>query len=250
MIAASVKMPHLPVKALLLKFLPVRGGTIPIINVPSTAGTGAEVTVGAVVTNEHGSKGSTVLIGLNVTHVVLDSELTVNAPNSVTAACGMDALSHCIEGAVSDTEVDEDDMEMSMEGVRLIMQKLPVVMQDIELVGEAGDGGALKAKELPEEKRIDIEPVEGDYVIRAHYYASHQQTVFGPATCTLTVYTDWGRPGQRQEITTTRLDKERSMVPVGTVSYGAAAVERAESGDAPEPGELPADGDGDAPAPA
>ena len=132
MIAASVKMPHLPVKALLLKFLPVRGGTIPIINVPSTAGTGAEVTVGAVVTNEHGSKGSTVLIGLNVTHVVLDSELTVNAPSSVTAACGMDALSHCIEGAVSDTEVDEDDMEMSMEGVRLIMQNLPVVMQDPE----------------------------------------------------------------------------------------------------------------------
>ncbi len=130
MIAASVKMPHLPVKALLLKFLPVHGGTMPIVNIPSTAGTGAEVTVGAVVTNEHGSKGSTVLIGLNVTHVVLDSELSVNAPASVTAACGMDALSHCIEGAVSDTEVDEDDMKMSMEGVRLIMQNLPVVMRE------------------------------------------------------------------------------------------------------------------------
>ena len=80
MIAASVKMPHLPVKAMLLKFLPVRGGTLPLINVPSTAGTGAEVTVGAVVMNEHGVKSSTVLIGLNVTHVVLDSELTIQAP--------------------------------------------------------------------------------------------------------------------------------------------------------------------------
>ena len=132
MIGASVKMPHLPVKALLLKFLPVRGGTLPIINVPSTAGTGAEVTVGAVVLNEHGVKSSTVLIGLNVTHVVLDSELTLHAPQKVTAACGMDALSHCIEGAVSDTEVDEEDMKLSMEGVKLILQHLPTVIKEPE----------------------------------------------------------------------------------------------------------------------
>ena len=132
MIAASVKMPQLPVKALLLKFLPVRGETLPIVMVPSTAGTGAEVTVGAVVTNEHGSKGSTVLIGLNVAHVVLDSELTIHAPKSVTAACGMDAISHCIEGAVSDTEVDDEDMEMSMDGVRLILQNLPKVVSEPE----------------------------------------------------------------------------------------------------------------------
>ena len=118
MIAASVKMPHLSVKALLLKFLPVPKNTLPIIAVPSTAGTGAEVTVGAVVLNEHGVKSSTVLIGLNVTHVVLDSELTIHAPQKVTAACGMDALSHCIEGAVSDVEVDEEDMHLSMEGVK------------------------------------------------------------------------------------------------------------------------------------
>ena len=130
MVAASVKMPHLPVKALLLKFLPVPGGSLPIIAVPSTAGTGAEVTVGAVVTGENGVKGSTVLIGLNVTHVVLDSELTVNAPREVTAACGVDALSHCIEGAVSDVEVDEEDMHLSMEGVRLILENLPVVLDE------------------------------------------------------------------------------------------------------------------------
>ena len=135
MVAAGVKMPHLPVKALLLKFLPVPGSTLPLIMVPSTAGTGAEVTVGAVVMDERGVKGSTVLIGLKVPHVILDSELTVNAPKEVTAACGIDALSHCIEGAVSDTEVDEEDMKLSLEGIRLILQHLPRVMetpQDIE----------------------------------------------------------------------------------------------------------------------
>lgn len=64
---------------------------------------------------------------------------------------------------------------------------------------------------------------DGAYDIRAHYYASHQQTVFGPASCTLTVYTDWGRPTQAQQVTSTRLDSEREMVPVGTAAYGAAA---------------------------
>lgn len=61
----------------------------------------------------------------------------------------------------------------------------------------------------------------GTYAVRAHYFASHQQTVFGPATCTLTVYTDWGRPNQRQQIATTRLDDAHQMIPVGSVSYGA-----------------------------
>ena len=130
MIAASVKMPHLPIRTLLLKFLPVPGQTLPVIMVPSTAGTGAEVTVGAVVTNAKGTKSSTVLIGLNVIHVVHDSELTMNAPKSVTAACGIDALSHCIEGAVSDTREDEEDMRMSMEGVKLILENLPLLMSE------------------------------------------------------------------------------------------------------------------------
>ena len=133
MIAASVKMSHLPVKALLQKFLPVPGKTLPIIAVPSTAGTGAEITVGAVVSNG-GIKCATVVIGLNVIHVVLDSELTIHAPAQVTAACGIDALSHCIEGAVGDVKVSEKDTNMSLEGVRLILQHLPTVMREPENV--------------------------------------------------------------------------------------------------------------------
>ena len=132
MIVAGIKLPHLSTKALLLKFLIVPGKTLPMISVPSTAGTGAEVTVGAVVTNARGTKGSTVIIGLNVTHVILDSELTIHAPQMVTAACGMDALSHVVEGAVSDVELDEENMHLSMEGIRLILQHLPVVMREPE----------------------------------------------------------------------------------------------------------------------
>ena len=132
MVAAGVKMPHRSIRSLLLKFLPVHGKTLPMISVPSTAGTGAEITVGAVVTNHHGTKSSTVLIGLDVTHVILDSELTLHAPPKVTAACGMDALSHVVEGIVGDVTVDVEDAYRSLEGVRLIMQHLPVVMREPE----------------------------------------------------------------------------------------------------------------------
>ena len=132
MIAAGAKMPRRSIKSLLLKFLPVPGKTLPMISVPSTAGTGAEVTVGAVVLNSQSVKSSTVLIGLDVTHVILDSELTLHAPQSVTAACGMDALSHVVEGAVSDVKVDEANMYLSKEGVRLIFENLPVVIREPE----------------------------------------------------------------------------------------------------------------------
>lgn len=132
MIVAGVKLPNRSVKSLLIKFLPVPGKTLPMISVPSTAGTGAEVTVGAVVLSEQGVKSSTVLIGLDVTHVILDSELTLHAPQTVTAACGMDALSHLVEGVVSDVKVDEANMYLSKEGVRLIFENLPVVIREPE----------------------------------------------------------------------------------------------------------------------
>ena len=132
MIAAGVRLSHLNTKALLVKFLVVPGKTLPMITVPSTAGTGAEVTVGAVVTNARGTKGSTVLVGLDVTHVILDSELTINAPQLVTAACGMDALSHVVEGTVSDVAVDVEDAYRSLEGVKLILHHLPIVMREPE----------------------------------------------------------------------------------------------------------------------
>ena len=132
MIVAGVKMHHLSTKTLLRKFLVVTGKTLPMITVPSTAGTGAEVTVGAVVTNARGTKGSTVLVGLDVTHVILDSELTIHAPQVVTAACGMDALSHVVEGTVSDVTVDVEDAYRSLEGVKLILQHLPIVIREPE----------------------------------------------------------------------------------------------------------------------
>lgn len=130
MIAAGARLQHIATHALLLKFLIVPEGTLPLINIPTTAGTGAELTVGAVVTNAKGKKESTVIAGLKVTDVILDSELTEKAPRSVTAACGIDALSHGLEGCVADVKCSKKDLLRSMQCVKLVLTNLPKVLND------------------------------------------------------------------------------------------------------------------------
>ena len=129
-IAAGVKHPHLPIQHYLHKFALAEGGTLPMINIPTTAGTGAEATVGAVVMNEHGVKCSTVVIGLEVPYVILDSELIINAPREVTVWCAIDALSHGLEGLLADVELVEENITKSRECVRLIFENLPVLLED------------------------------------------------------------------------------------------------------------------------
>lgn len=124
-IAAGAKMPKRNIKSLLHKLIYIRGKTLPIITVPSTAETGAEITVGAIVMDKKGMKSSTVVIGLNITHVILDSELTIGAPESVTVCCGIDALSHGIEGCLADIKTSDEDLQKSHECVRLVFQNLP-----------------------------------------------------------------------------------------------------------------------------
>ena len=129
-IAAGAKHPHAPVTHYLHKFAFANSGTLPMINIPSTAGTGAECTVGAVVQNKHGTKSSTVIFGLEVAAVILDSELLVGAPRSVTTWCAIDALSHGLEGLLADVDSGEEDVFKSRECVRLVMENLPILLED------------------------------------------------------------------------------------------------------------------------
>jgi Ca-activated chloride channel homolog len=57
----------------------------------------------------------------------------------------------------------------------------------------------------------------GDYTVKVHYYGSGQQTVVGPATLIATVYTSWGRPDERRQVLTLRLDAPRELERVGVV---------------------------------
>ena len=75
----------------------------------------------------------------------------------------------------------------------------------------------------PEEYLIR-KALDGPYAVKAHYFGSSQQTVTGPATVTATVFTDWGRPTQSQQVLTLRLDKTKDTVEVGTVRFGKNAT--------------------------
>jgi alcohol dehydrogenase len=72
---------------------------LPLIAVPTTAGTGSEVTCVAVLTNrELGKKAPIVSDGFFPAVAIIDPELTYSVPAHVTAATGMDVLSQAIEG--------------------------------------------------------------------------------------------------------------------------------------------------------
>jgi alcohol dehydrogenase len=76
----------------------VPGPTLPVLAVPTTAGTGSEATPVAVVTDaERGSKVGVSSPYLIPAIAICDPELTYSCPPSVTASAGTDALAHCIE---------------------------------------------------------------------------------------------------------------------------------------------------------
>ncbi len=68
----------------------------PVILVPTTAGTGSEVGRSAVIIFRHGVKAG-ISCPTIVRAAICDPELTLTLPAVMTAACGMDALSHCVE---------------------------------------------------------------------------------------------------------------------------------------------------------
>lgn len=125
-IAASARDTRHSLRRYLGKFVPVH--PLPLITVPSTAGTGAEMTVGAVISNPRGQKKCSVVVGLKVPYVILDSGLTLNAPRSIIAACGIDALSHGLEGCLADVRVSKEDEWKSRECVRLVLENLPALL--------------------------------------------------------------------------------------------------------------------------
>jgi alcohol dehydrogenase class IV len=79
----------------------VKGGRLPLILAPTTAGTGSEVTPISIVTTPTSEKKGVVSPQLLPDWAILDAELTVDLPAHVTAATGIDAMVHAIEAYTS-----------------------------------------------------------------------------------------------------------------------------------------------------
>ncbi len=79
----------------------VTAAVAPVIAIPTTAGTGSEVGRAALITLDDGRKLGFISPHLIPKRAICDPELTLGLPPSLTAATGLDALSHCIETFLS-----------------------------------------------------------------------------------------------------------------------------------------------------
>ncbi len=101
---------------------------VPLVLIPTTAGTGAESSRNAVV-SRGGQKAFLSSPRLVPTAAILDPELTLSLPPNVTAWTGMDALSHCMEAVLSTTSTPLTDA-IAVRGIQLICEHLPVVYRE------------------------------------------------------------------------------------------------------------------------
>lgn len=96
---------------------------------PTTAGTGSEVSPNAIFVNSKGNKIGVISPELVPDAAYVDPTLTLTVPPSVTAATGMDALAHCLEAYTSKLAHPVIDL-LALEGVRLIGGSLLDACQD------------------------------------------------------------------------------------------------------------------------
>jgi len=105
--------------------LPALGSKAMLVAIPTTSGTGSEVTPFAVVTDRHRQiKYPLADYALTPTMAIIDSDLVQNMPKSLTAFGGVDALTHALEAYVS-VLASEYTNGLSLEAIRLIFKYLP-----------------------------------------------------------------------------------------------------------------------------
>lgn len=115
---------------------------MPVIALPTTAGTAAEVTINYVITDPE-AEIKMVCVDPNDIPIlaIIDSELMASMPKGLAAATGMDALTHAIEGYITLAHNEMSDM-FHMKAIKMIFKYLPAAVNDkdeeaIEMMGLA-----------------------------------------------------------------------------------------------------------------
>ncbi|MGB3620029.1 MAG: iron-containing alcohol dehydrogenase [Ketobacter sp.] len=103
---------------------------LPLIQVPTTAGTGSEVTPIAIVTTGETTKAGVVSPVLQPDIALLDAELTLGLPPQVTAATGVDAMVHAIEAYTSVHKKNPISDMLALQALKLLSRNLLTVVED------------------------------------------------------------------------------------------------------------------------
>jgi lactaldehyde reductase len=112
---------------------------VPVIALPTTAGTASEVTINYVITDEENVKKMVCVDPNDIAILsIVDAGLMVSMPRGLTAATGMDALTHAIEGYITKGAWEMSDM-FGLKAIEMIAKHLPAVVENpSDLVAREG----------------------------------------------------------------------------------------------------------------
>jgi acetaldehyde dehydrogenase/alcohol dehydrogenase len=130
----DVKFSHLAMRFMDIRKrvcrFPSLGKKAVMVAIPTTSGTGSEVTPFAVITDDaQGIKYPVADYELTPDMAIVDSDLVLSMPRSVTAASGIDAVTHALE-AIAATTATEYTNGIAMEALRLLFTYLPASYRD------------------------------------------------------------------------------------------------------------------------
>lgn len=108
----------------------VKGGRLPLVQIPTTAGTGSEVTPISIVTTGETTKMGVVSPQLYADLAILDAELTVGLPPKVTAATGIDAMVHAIEAYTTKHKKNPLSDMLACQALTLLSRNIEAACED------------------------------------------------------------------------------------------------------------------------
>lgn len=103
---------------------------LPLVAIPTTAGTGSEVTFVSVLTADDGSKQAIYSPKILPDAAILDAELTLKLPRHITSASALDAMVHAVEAYTSRTKKNVVSDALAVQGLRLLWDNFPKVLEN------------------------------------------------------------------------------------------------------------------------
>ena len=106
------------------------GTRLPLIQIPTTAGTGSEATMVSIITTGRTTKAGAVSRVLLADKIILDPLLTLGLPSSITAATGVDAMVHAIEAFTSKRLKNPISNMLAVEALKLMSKNIEMAVTD------------------------------------------------------------------------------------------------------------------------